>query len=62
MLHIKLKPGQRITIGDDVFIDVVLDARRKLVLRFAGPRDRHIKWIEPEDPAATAPLPENPNM
>lgn len=52
-LHIKLNPGLRIAIGNDVFIDVVLDARRKLSLKVSAPRTCQIAWAtpEPENPA-----------
>lgn len=37
MLKLKLKPGQIITIGDDVKIDVILGADRKLTLQISAP-------------------------
>lgn len=37
MLTLKLRPGQRIAIGDDVVLDVVLDDNRKLALNVSAP-------------------------
>lgn len=50
MLHIKLNPGLRIALGDDIVIDVVLDARRKLALKVSAPRDCPIEWATPAAP------------
>ena len=52
MLHIKLNPGLRILIGNDVHIDVVLDSRRKLALKVSAPRALPIEWAMPEAPKA----------
>jgi hypothetical protein len=47
MLHIKLRPGQQIRIGE-VVIDVVLDSGRKLALSIAAPQDHPIVRLDPK--------------
>lgn len=37
MLQLKIRPGQRIAIGDGVVLDVVLDDNRKLALNVSAP-------------------------
>lgn len=56
MLQLKIRPGQRIAIGDDVQVDVVLDDDRKLALRICAPADRRIARVstnEAGDPHQT---------
>ena len=62
MLHIKLKPGQRIAIGDDITIDVILDSSRKLALRIAAPRNQQIHRIEQDPLADDGSIIENHNI
>lgn len=45
MLQIKIRPGQRIAIGDNVMVDVVLDDDRKLALRISAPSDHRIARV-----------------
>jgi sRNA-binding carbon storage regulator CsrA len=53
MLNIKLKPGQRICIGGDIVIDVVLDSGRKLALSIDAPQDHPIVRHESKQVKAT---------
>jgi sRNA-binding carbon storage regulator CsrA len=45
MLQLKIRPGHRITIGDDVVMDVVLDDDRKLALRISAPSEQKIARV-----------------
>ena len=55
MLQLKIRPGDRIAIGDGVLLAVVLDENRKMALRISAPTDHRIERVTPD----AADLPHN---
>lgn len=48
MLQLKIRPGDRIAIGDGVLLAIVLDENRKLALRISAPTDHRIERVAPD--------------
>lgn len=60
MLQLKIRPGTRITIGEDVLLEVTRDTQNKLALRISAPDDKAIRRVEPS--GGDNPPPEGPKI